>query len=115
MPRDLMMVRVRLRSPPLRTTSSMSHVSMSEEMPTSLCSRSSPPDVRLVKQGGDAAHFRKSMSRVIIERASSVVPMLTRLVIGSTMTTAGVELLDRLVHGDEVHLEPVRGRPDGKT
>ena len=48
MPRDLRMYRPRLRSPPISMSRSSSQVSISDEMPTSVCSGSSPPLVRLV-------------------------------------------------------------------
>ena len=59
MPRDLMMLRLRLRSPPLRTTSSKSQVSMREEMPTSVFSSVAAAPREAREQGGDASRLQE--------------------------------------------------------
>jgi len=111
MPRDLMMVRVRLRSPPLRTIWSMSQESISDETPTSLCSRSLSPEVRLVKNVVVLLIFKKSMRRVIIDWISGVFPTLIRLVIGSTTTTSGSNWLTALCIDTRCISRPMRRRP----
>ena len=65
-------------------------MSIREEMPTSLCSRSWPPAVRLVKTLVIPWLFRKSISRVSIALTSAESPMLSMFVIGSRTTARGL-------------------------
>ena len=57
--------------------------------------------------------FRKSIIRVSIARTSICVPTVSRLVIGSTTTTSGLQPLDRPMQEHEVRLQPEARRAIG--
>lgn len=79
----------RLRSPPSSMSRSNSQVSMRDEMPTWLCSKRLPLWVRLVNRAVICWALRKSITRISIDSASTAVPALRNVVIGSTITTRG--------------------------
>ncbi len=107
MPRDLRTYRPRLRSPLISMSRSSSQVSMSDEMPTSVCSaRLARRRSRLVNTAVICAVFRKSTSRSQHRpRRRTAVPAAMKLLIGSTTTMRGWKLRDMLVHRRQVHLQ----------
>ena len=90
MPRDLSTYSRRLRSPPSSMSRSSSQVSISEEMPASVCLRGQPPLVRLVNSAVICPHLEEvDQAHAASRRLSRSVPAAMKLVIGSTTTSAG--------------------------
>ena len=108
---------LRLRSPPARDSCSRTQVSISEEIPTSLCSL---PTLSGAVSGGQQCRwsvrdFRKSIRRISIALASTSVPAAIKLDDRVKDHDQRFEFFDQLQHVLQVHLQSVQrwdGRPE---
>ena len=91
MPRDLRILRPRLRSPTPSRSRTEIQVSTSDDTPSSVISRWKPcPFTKAVNRAVMPLTFRKSMRRVSMLRTSFLLPTEMRLVIGSMTTAVGL-------------------------